>query len=99
VSPLEVKGESEADLQNLAKTLNARLRKNEFVATSVGHHHLVGLALTSSRIVAVGELEAPAVLNEEGLGRVAISENFVFLSLDKLFCWILHPLAGLERAL
>jgi len=94
VSPLEAKGESGADLQNLVKTLNACLRKNEFVATSVGHHHLVGLALTSSRTAAVGELEVLAVLNEEGLGRVAIREDYVFLSLDKLLHWIHHPLTG-----
>ena len=96
--PLEAKGESEADLQNLVKTLNARQRKNEFAAMLVGHLHLVGLAPTSSRIVAVGGVEVIAVLKEEGLGRVAIREDYVLLSLDKLIRWIHHPLSGLDRA-
>ena len=87
VSPIEAKIGSEADRQNQVKTRNVR-HKNDPVAMLVGHH-LVGLALTSSQIVAVGEVEVLAVLTEEGVDRVGIEcynarrENvYVFLNLD-----------------
>jgi hypothetical protein len=63
---VEVKGESEVDLQNQAKTRSAR-HKNDLVAMLIGHHLVELVALISSQVMPVGELEGRAVLNEEAV--------------------------------